>query len=92
MTHIDKSNSFQFRMEMHQGTALLESVGWIDEELENLLTFISDFMSKNNDLEKLYSEVESRWGESSAEILRSIINIESFSLNLTKSREDDVEN
>jgi hypothetical protein len=79
-------------MEMHQGTALLESVGWIDEELENLLTFISDFMSKNNDLEMLYTEVESKWGESTAEILRSIINIESFSLNLTKSREDDVEN
>lgn len=93
--YINKNNSFLKRIEFHYKTALLESLGWDDESLDNLLSFINESINKsesNQSLEKLLSEVELKWSSDTKDVLENMFNTEKLYLNIDSSRNEDVEN
>ena len=75
-------------LSLHYQTQLLEAVNWDEEELELLSKFVVENIYKLG-VEKLLESVE-KWGTNSKDVLNSIINLETFYLNLTTARSDDV--
>ena len=65
------------------------TVNWDEEELESLSKFVVENIYKLG-VEKLLESVEEKWGTNSKDVLNSIINLETFYLNLTTARSDDV--
>ena len=76
-------------LSLHYQTQLLEAVNWDEEELESLSKFVVENIYKLG-VEKLLESVEEKWGTNSKDVLNSIINLETFYLNLTTARSDDV--
>jgi len=81
----------------HHQTALLESVGWDEEELSKLINHVIEYLNNPNkkqitkdDITILLLSVEDNWGSGSKEVLKSIFNIETFYLNLNIQRSQDV--
>ncbi len=81
----------------HHQTALLESVGWDEEELSKLINHVIEYLNNPNkkqitedDITILLLSVEDNWGPDSKEVLKSIFNIETFYLNLNIQRSQDV--
>ena len=81
----------------HHQTALLESVGWDEEQLSKLVNHVIDYLNNPNrtqmtkdDITILLLSVEDMWGPDSKEVLKSIFNIETFYLNLNIQRSQDV--
>jgi len=81
----------------HHQTALLESVGWDEEQFSKLVNHVMDYLNNPNrtqvtkdDITILLLNVEDMWGPDSKEVLKSIFNIETFYLNLNIQRSQDV--
>lgn len=76
----------------HYNTALLEALDWDEDQLEQLISHISEYLEKarDKDLVVLLNNVELTWGLEVKKILIEIFNIQAFALNLNASRSDDV--
>ena len=82
----------------HHQTALLESVGWDEEELNSLMNFVQEELARvlenkeisTKDADLILQSVSDRWGYESKEILKSIFRLETFYLNLNTQRSQDV--
>tara|TARA_R110002020_G_scaffold422740_1_gene631862 strand:- start:140 stop:397 length:258 start_codon:yes stop_codon:yes gene_type:complete len=76
----------------HYNTALLEALDWDEDQLEQLISHISEYLEKarDKDLVVLLNNVELTWGLEVKKILIEILNIQAFALNLNASRSDDV--
>lgn len=81
----------------HHQTALLESVGWDEEQFSKLVKYVIEYLNNPNrtqttkdDIIILLLNVEDNWGIDAKEVLKSIFNIETFYLNLNTQRSQDV--
>ncbi len=76
----------------HYNTALLEALDWDEDQLEQLISHMSEYLEKarDKDLVVLLNNVELTWGLEVKKILIEILNIQAFALNLNASRSDDV--
>lgn len=82
----------------HHHTALLESVGWDEEALEEFVKHVTDYLKhassketiSQDDWTILLSNVEDNWGAPAKDVLKSIFNLEYTYLNLATQRSQDV--
>jgi len=68
-------------------TELLESLNWDEEEVENLVNFVTNFLdSKTNprieDIANLLEVIEEKWSLSQRKIIEKILQMEYLYLNL----------
>lgn len=68
-------------------TELLESLNWDEEEVENLVNFVTNFLdSKTNprieDIANLLEIIEEKWSLSQRKIIEKILQMEYLYLNL----------
>lgn len=84
-------------MNLHYQTALLESVGWDDQKLSDLLSFMDSFFAEKSsqkiqkgDIDVFFSQIEENWGMSAKQVVNSIFSTESFYLNLHTTGVEDV--
>ena len=98
MTKIDNNSKLLNTIGLHYYTSLLEAVEWDEEALDELIRFVSEFLTKRieedslktTDITDLLSQVESTWGSSAKEGVKGLINFEAFNLNLSNIRSEDV--
>mgnify|MGYP003137625141 CR=1 FL=1 len=82
---------------LHYQTALLESVAWNEEARDEMVEYITDYLSAKqikkdvtpDDIKILLLNVEDTWGSPAKEVLKSIFNVETFYLNLNTQGNQD---
>lgn len=98
LTKIDEKNKFLVAVGLHHRTALLESVGWDEDKLDELTKFVSSFLNEkleennlsSDNIANLLNAIESTWGYSARLSIKGLINFEAFNLNLPNTRSEDV--
>ncbi len=85
----DNADFLSSALSLHYRTQMLEALGWDEEKLIELTEFIVKSMNSKS-VDELLSLVEENWGPEPKEVLESIVNLETFYLNLSKTRSQDV--